>query len=120
MGVLETFKHAFPNIARGYSDHTQEVSDAAVQSIYLGGSVLEKHITLNKNMEGPDHFFALAPRELKKLVEDIADAEAKYAEKDTKIDPIIYGSSEKRLYEHEKYLRDFAFNEINNLQKPNS
>ncbi len=109
MGVLETFKHAFPNIAFGYSDHTQEVSDAAVQSIYLGGSVLEKHITLDKNMEGPDHFFALEPGDLKKLVQDIADAEVKVAEKDIKIDPIIYGSSEKRLCEHEKYLRDFAF-----------
>lgn len=109
MGVLETFKYAFPGVARGYSDHTQEVSDAAVQSIYLGGSVLEKHMTLDKNMRGPDHFFALEPRELKKLVADIAYAEAKYAEKDIIIDPIIYGGSEKYPCEHEKYLRDFAF-----------
>jgi N-acetylneuraminate synthase len=109
MGVLETFKFAFPNIDRGYSDHTREVSTAAIQSIYLGGSILEKHITLDKNMKGPDHFFALEPRELKKLVADIAYAEAMYAEKQIKIDPIIYGTSEKHTYKHEKYLRDFAY-----------
>ena len=85
MGVLETFKFAFPNIDRGYSDHTREVSAAAIQSIYLGGSILEKHITLDKNMKGPDHFFALEPRELKKLVADITYAEAKYAENNIKI-----------------------------------
>jgi N,N'-diacetyllegionaminate synthase len=109
MGVLDTFKFAFPNILRGYSDHTCEVSDAAVQSIYLGGSVLEKHITLDKNMEGPDHFFALEPQELKKMVSDIADAEVHYTRNKIKIDPVIYGSSEKQTYKHEKYLRDFAY-----------
>jgi sialic acid synthase SpsE len=109
LGVLDTFKYAFPDIDRGYSDHTREISDAAVQSIYLGGSVFEKHITLDKNMKGPDHFFALEPRELKKMVADIAHAETEYAEKKIKIDRIIYGSSEKRPCENEKYLRDFAY-----------
>lgn len=109
MGVLDTFKFGFPNIGRGYSDHTREVSKAAVQSIYLGGSVLEKHITLDKNMNGPDHFFALEPQELKKMISDIADAEAMYVKNKIKIDPIIYGSSEKHTYRHERYLRDFAY-----------
>lgn len=109
MGVLDTFKFAFPNIDRGYSDHTIEVSDAAVQSIYLGGSVFEKHITLDKNMKGPDHFFALEPFELKKMISDIIDAEIQYANNKMKIDPAIYGSSEKHTYKHEKYLRDFAY-----------
>jgi len=109
MGVLETLKFAFPGIDRGYSDHTREISAAAIQSIYLGGSIVEKHITLDKNMKGPDHFFALDPRELKKMVADIAEAEAIHAENKIEIDPVIYGSSEKRTYTHEKYLRDFAY-----------
>lgn len=109
MGVLDTFKYAFPNIKIGYSDHTQEPSDAPVQAIYLGASVIEKHITLDKKMEGPDHFFALEPNELKQMVADITKAEIDYKNRNFKIDKVIYGSSAKICHEHEKYLRDFAY-----------
>lgn len=109
MGVMDTFAKVFPNIKIGYSDHTEEPSDAPVQSIYLGGSVVEKHITLDKQMKGPDHFFALEPEELKKMVTDIRDAEISYKNKNFKIDKVIYGISEKICHEHEKYLRDFCY-----------
>jgi len=109
MGVLETFKFAFPHIPIGYSDHTKEVSEAPVQSIYLGGSVVEKHITLDKKMEGPDHFFALEPQELKQMVSDIRKAEQEFDSEKIQIDKRIYGSSQKICYSHEKYLRDFAY-----------
>jgi len=109
MGVLNTFKYAFPNIKYGYSDHSLEVSDAAIQSVYLGGIVLEKHITLNKKMDGPDHFFALEPEELKIMVSDIRNAEEDYINDNFKIDEVIYGSSARICYEQEKYLRDFAY-----------
>jgi N,N'-diacetyllegionaminate synthase len=109
MGVLETFKLAFPNIKIGYSDHTSEVSQAPIQSIYLGGSVVEKHITLDKKMEGPDHFFALEPEELKKMVKDIKQAKKDYEDNKFVIDKTIYGGSEKICHEHEQYLRDFCY-----------
>lgn len=109
MGVLDTFKKAFPHIKTGYSDHTQEPSDAPVQSIYLGGSVVEKHITLDKQMEGPDHFFALEPNELEKMVKDIRKAEIDYQNGNFEIDKKIYGDSEKICHTHEQYLRDFAY-----------
>ena len=109
MGVLDTLSKAFPKIKIGYSDHTQEPSDAPVESIYLGGTLVEKHITLDKKMDGPDHFFALEPDELKKMVKDIRNAEIKYKNNDFVINKAIYGSTEKICHEHEKYLKDFAY-----------
>lgn len=109
MGVLNTLKYAFPNIKYGYSDHTFEISEAPMQSIYLGGTVVEKHITLDKKMDGPDHFFALEPDELKCMTKSIKQAELEYKNKSFKIDEIIYGNSAKICYKHEKYARDFAY-----------
>lgn len=109
LGVIETLHYAFPNNRIGYSDHTQEISRAAVQAIYLDAEIIEKHITLDKKMQGPDHFFALEPQELKIMVEDIRKAEKDVATGNIKIDKKMYGSSAKVTFEHESYLRNFCF-----------
>jgi N,N'-diacetyllegionaminate synthase len=59
----------------GYSDHTigLEVSLAAVA---MGAKVIEKHFTLDKNMEGPDHRASLEPYELKAMVKAIRNVDA--------------------------------------------
>ena len=58
----------------GYSDHTlhNELSFAAVA---LGARVIEKHFTLDRKMEGPDHMASLEPKELKELVSGIRNIE---------------------------------------------
>jgi N,N'-diacetyllegionaminate synthase len=58
----------------GYSDHTLgiEIPTAAVA---LGASVIEKHFTLDKMMEGPDHKASLEPDELKAMVKSIRNIE---------------------------------------------
>ena len=58
----------------GYSDHTIgiEVPTAAVA---LGATVIEKHFTLDKNMEGPDHRASLEPDELAAMVKAIRNIE---------------------------------------------
>ncbi|WP_321491566.1 N-acetylneuraminate synthase family protein [uncultured Desulfobacter sp.] len=109
IGVIKTLQTAFPMLDVGYSDHTIEISQAPVQSVYLGSSVIEKHITLDKNMKGPDHFFALEPDELAKMVKDIRAAEKDYLSGHYEIDYEIFGSSARKCYEHEKYLRNFCF-----------
>lgn len=109
LGIIKTLRHAFPNNKIGYSDHTQEISKAAVQAVYLGAGVIEKHITLDKMMKGPDHFFALEPRELKKMVQDIRKAEQEENKNKIKIDKKLYGTSSKIIFKHERYLRDFCF-----------
>lgn len=109
LGVIRTLQHAFPDIVIGYSDHTKEVSAAAVQAVYLGAKIIEKHITLAKDMPGPDHFFALEPHELKIMVDEIRRAESDCRSGSFKIDRIIYGNPSKKVYDHENYLRKFAF-----------
>jgi N-acetylneuraminate synthase/N,N'-diacetyllegionaminate synthase len=59
----------------GYSDHTQ--SDAAtIAAVALGACVIEKHLTLDKNMPGPDHSSSFEPEEMKAYVAKIRDTEA--------------------------------------------
>ncbi|MBF0343314.1 MAG: N-acetylneuraminate synthase family protein [Nitrospirae bacterium] len=109
VGVIETLQSAYPDLAVGWSDHTSEVWEAPVQAVYVGAKLIEKHITLDKKMEGPDHFFALEPDELKLMVEKIRQAEVDYANGNVVIDKTIYGNTAKTVYPQEKYLRDFCF-----------
>ncbi len=54
----------------GYSDHTLG-SEVSVAAVALGASVIEKHFTLDKNMDGPDHKASMEPDELTELVKAI-------------------------------------------------
>ncbi|MBD5549011.1 MAG: N-acetylneuraminate synthase [Lachnospiraceae bacterium] len=58
----------------GYSDHTQGI-EIPIAAVALGAVVIEKHFTLDKNMEGPDHKASLEPYELKQMVEGIRKTE---------------------------------------------
>jgi len=51
----------------GYSDHTKGI-EASIAAVALGASVIEKHLTLDKNMEGPDHKSSLEPNEMKAMI----------------------------------------------------
>ena len=62
------------DIAFGYSDHTLGI-EVDIAAVALGASVIEKHFTLDKMMEGPDHKASLEPNELKKMVEGIRNIE---------------------------------------------
>lgn len=62
-------------LAVGYSDHTLGI-EIPIAAVALGASVIEKHFTLDKNMEGPDHKASLVPQELKKMVEGIRKTES--------------------------------------------
>ncbi|PIN73335.1 hypothetical protein COV20_03835 [Candidatus Woesearchaeota archaeon CG10_big_fil_rev_8_21_14_0_10_45_16] len=113
MNVLDTLKTEFPDAVIGYSDHTYEAVDTPVAAVYKGAKVVEKHITLDRKMPGPDHFFALEPAMLKEMVTAIKDTERKMNEgKPISINPIILGSGEKKMQSNEEYLRKFAFRTI--------
>lgn len=58
----------------GYSDHSKGI-EVAIASVALGARVIEKHFTLDKNMEGPDHKASLDPAELKQMVDAIRNIE---------------------------------------------
>lgn len=59
----------------GLSDHSRHPTIAPVAAVALGASVIEKHFTLDNNLPGPDHCFALTPPELNQMVEAIRTAE---------------------------------------------
>ena len=58
----------------GYSDHTKGI-EVPIAAVALGARVIEKHFTLDKNMEGPDHKASLEPDELKAMVSAIRNIE---------------------------------------------
>ena len=58
----------------GYSDHTKGI-EVPIAAVALGATVIEKHFTLDKNMEGPDHKVSLEPDELKVMVSAIRNIE---------------------------------------------
>lgn len=58
----------------GYSDHTQGI-EVAIAAAALGASIIEKHFTINRNMDGPDHAASLEPNELKKMIVSIRNIE---------------------------------------------
>ena len=58
----------------GYSDHTLGI-EVDIAAVAMGASCIEKHFTLDKTMEGPDHKASLEPQELKAMVEAIRNIE---------------------------------------------
>ncbi|WP_045212421.1 N-acetylneuraminate synthase [Desulfonatronovibrio magnus] len=72
--AMQTIKAAFPGIKVGYSDHTQGI-EVPIAAVALGATVIEKHFTLDRNMEGPDHKASLEPSELKAMVKAIRNIE---------------------------------------------
>jgi len=77
------------DIAFGYSDHTLGI-EVPIASVALGATCIEKHFTLDKTMEGPDHKASLEPNELKEMVTAIRNIE------------IALGSSVKKPTQSEK------------------
>jgi len=61
-----TLNEAF-KLPVGYSDHTLGI-EVPIAAVALGATVIEKHFTLDKNMEGPDHRASLEPDELKAMI----------------------------------------------------
>lgn len=61
-------------ISVGYSDHTQGI-EVPIAAVAMGAVAIEKHFTLDKNMDGPDHKASLEPGELKKMVQAIRNIE---------------------------------------------
>jgi len=62
------------DVAYGYSDHTLGV-EVDIAAVAMGATVIEKHFTLDKNMEGPDHKASLEPDELIIMVKSIRNIE---------------------------------------------
>jgi len=71
--AMKTIGSTF-NVAYGYSDHTLGI-EVDIAAVAMGACCIEKHFTLDKTMEGPDHKASLEPEELKAMVKAIRNIE---------------------------------------------
>jgi N,N'-diacetyllegionaminate synthase len=71
--AMVNMKNAF-GICVGYSDHTLGI-EVPIAAVALGARVLEKHITLDRNLPGPDHHASLEPEEFRSMVNAIRNIE---------------------------------------------
>jgi N,N'-diacetyllegionaminate synthase len=71
--AMQTIATAF-NMDVGYSDHTLGI-EVDIAAVAMGAKVIEKHFTLDRMMEGPDHKASLEPDELKAMVQAIRNIE---------------------------------------------
>lgn len=71
--AMKTMGSVF-GLSYGYSDHTLGI-EVAVAAVGAGAVVIEKHFTLDRDMEGPDHRVSLEPRQLADMVKSIRNVE---------------------------------------------
>ena len=71
--AMQTIGQAF-GVAVGYSDHTAGI-EVPIAAVALGATVIEKHITLDQNLPGPDHKASLEPKEFAAMVRAIRNIE---------------------------------------------
>ena len=69
LNVIQTLKNKF-NLRIGFSDHSDGIN-AAVIAVALGAKIIEKHLTLNREMLGPDHKASINPHQFKNMVNQI-------------------------------------------------
>jgi N,N'-diacetyllegionaminate synthase len=95
LSVIPKMKSKY-NLPIGFSDHSTDPIIAPLVSIGLGATVIEKHFTIDKNLSGPDHSFALTPDELKQMIDSIRNTE------------LAYGTGKKEILQEELETRKFA------------
>jgi N,N'-diacetyllegionaminate synthase len=92
--AMETLSVAF-NLPVGLSDHTVGIT-IPIAAVALGACVIEKHLTLDRKLPGPDHRASLEPEELRQMIEAIRDVEN------------AMGDGIKRLTEKEEEIKKAA------------
>lgn len=83
--AMESLRKAF-DAPIGYSDHTKGI-EVPIAAVAIGAMIIEKHFTLDRNMEGPDHKASLEPSELKVMVQAIRNIEKAIGTGDKKPTP---------------------------------
>lgn len=92
LSTIKTLTTKYPDFEIGYSGH-EMLLGTTVASVLLGASIIERHITVDRNMEGSDHSCSVTPHGLFKLVSGIRELEQ------------AYGDGKIRVTETEKIVR---------------
>ena len=93
LSAIKTLRRKYPDFTIGYSGHEMTLG-TTVASVLLGAKIIERHITLDRNMEGSDHSASVTPWGLFKLVSGIRELEE------------AYGDGVIRVTESEKPVRE--------------
>jgi N-acetylneuraminate synthase len=93
LSAIKTLANQYPDFEIGYSGHEFRLG-TSVAAVYLGASIIERHITLDRTMWGSDHMSSVEPQGLIKLVKGIRELEEAHG------DGII------QVTESEKVVRD--------------
>lgn len=99
----------------GYSDHTLGI-EVPIAAVALGATVIEKHFTLDRNMQGPDHKASLEPDELKLMVKAIRNIERSLGDGIKKSSPSEFKNkpiARKSIVASQNIEKGESFNEIN-------
>ena len=104
------------NVEVGYSDHTTGL-ETAIAAVALGAKVIEKHFTLDRKLQGPDHKASLEPEELKQMISFIRNIEILLGDGEKKLMPSEVGNvniARKSIVASKTILKDEIFS-INNI-----
>tara|TARA_Y100000389_G_C17467698_1_gene527143 strand:+ start:761 stop:1759 length:999 start_codon:yes stop_codon:yes gene_type:complete len=115
LNVLKTFQKKFKT-KFGYSDHTSGI-EVSIAASALGASIIEKHFTLDKRMNGPDHKASLNPIEFKLMVNSIRNIEKAlggFIKKPTKSEKKNISVARKSIFALKKINKGEKFT-INNI-----
>jgi len=89
----------------GFSDHSVDPLVAPLTAIGFGATVIEKHFTIDRNLSGPDHGFALTPNELELMISSIRNTDKSK------------GTGNKEILKEEYELQKFAKRSIQAIKK---
>lgn len=93
LSIIRTLQQKF-DCPIGYSDHTLGIKVPAL-AVAVGAQIVEKHFTLDKNMDGPDQKMSCDPKDLKKIIKEIRKIES------------ILGSEDIRLLKCEEPITQY-------------
>ena len=92
--ALDAYLHQWGSRCRiGYSDHTSGIT-VAIAAVARGATVIEKHLTLDQDQDGPDHKASIEPHDFKRMVEAIREVDQ------------CLGDGKKQVMPSEKELRE--------------
>jgi len=116
--AMKSIKEIF-KLKVGYSDHTLGF-ETAISAVAMGASVIEKHITLNKKMVGPDHIASMEPKVFLQFVKSIRNTEelmGSFKKKPSEIELKIKKLVRKSIVAKFDIKKGDKFSEINIISK---
>lgn len=94
LNSITYLKENYPEYTIGYSDHTIGIA-TPVAAVAMGARIIEKHITLDRNMKGTDQAGSLGPDGVKRMIRDIRLLEMSFGKKEIFIEPTVEASRTK-------------------------